>query len=287
MDVALLLLPHDSGQEGVRLGAGPLRVVDAGLAAALVAGGHRVTDLKVLRPTGAHRAEIASTFTLCREAAVNVAAAVRSGSFPLVLSGNCFAAVGAVSGLDPARLGLVWFDAHGEMNTPDTTASGYLDGMGLATLMGECWKSLAAAIPGFRVWAPEHVALLGGRDFDPPEVARLNAGGLNVVSPGAGFLGAAERALDRLVRRVQRVYIHVDLDVLDAREVQASAMASPGGPTLDEVEKVLEMAHSRFEVVGAGLAGYDPAFDPEGGVKAALTLLTAVVPPRTTGKGHS
>lgn len=286
MDVTLLLLPYDSGREGVRLGAGPGRLVDGGLIARLGDAGHRVGPVRAFRPAGHDFAEVASTFALCRETAVEVAGAVRRGTFPLVVSGNCFAAVGAVSGLEPARLGLVWFDAHGEFNTPDTTSSGYVDGMGLATLAGDCWRTLASQIRGFRAVPAGRIMLLGGRDYDPPESARLAASGMTLIPPGAEFPAAAEAALDRLSRAVDRVYIHIDLDVLDSRQVPANDLASPGGPGVQEVVRVIDAVHSRFEVAGAGLAGYDPSFDPDGvGARAALTLLAAIVPrcPRETG----
>src|SRR5206468_12877100 len=99
-----------------------------------------------------------------------VRAARAQGRFPVVLSGNCGASLGVVGGLMQARggaaarpLGVVWMDAHGDFNTPDTSASGFLDGMSLAALVGRCWRALTLVTPGVAV--PEHHVLhLGGRD---------------------------------------------------------------------------------------------------------------------------
>src|SRR5204863_505993 len=77
-----------------------------------------------------------------------------SGQFPVVLSGNCNSAVGTLSGLTPARRAVCWFDAHGYCNSPDTTATGFLDGMGLATVLGLCWHQLAASVPGYHPVSP-------------------------------------------------------------------------------------------------------------------------------------
>src|SRR5439155_21217551 len=104
-----------------------------------------------------------------RRIAVAVRAVRAAGQFPVVLSGNCNSAVGTLSGLTPARRAVFWFDAHGDCNTPDTTATGFLDGMGLATVLGLCWYQLAASVPGYHPVSPEvtfcsgHVILIRQR----------------------------------------------------------------------------------------------------------------------------
>ena len=98
---------------------------------------------------GSFRAEIQTAFELYRQLAERVCAARREGRFPLVLSDNCGSGIGTVAGVGTARLGVIWFDGHGDFNTPETTASGFLDGMGLAVVAGLCWKTLAASVPHF------------------------------------------------------------------------------------------------------------------------------------------
>jgi arginase len=91
-----------------------------------------------------------------------VGEARRADRFPLVLGGNCGVALGVVAGLGgDARV--VWADAHGDFNTPETTLGGFLDGMGLATLTGGCWTAITATIPGFAAVPDDHVWLLGAR----------------------------------------------------------------------------------------------------------------------------
>ena len=174
MDIQLLLVPYDSGQRGWRCGAGPEHLVRAGLPAHLQRQGHIVTAIHIIEDDPAYPpAEIRTAFELARRLATTVRSARTAGHFPLVLSGNCNTAVGTLSGLTPARRATFWFDAHGDCNTPETTTSGFLDGMGLAMTMGLCWHRLGATVPGFHRVAAEATFLLGARDLDPPEAALL------------------------------------------------------------------------------------------------------------------
>jgi arginase len=131
MDVRCILVPYDSGQREVRMGKGPEKLLE-GLGALPELGTLAVEriDMAATFPT-----EIAGTFTLARLLAERVRHAVASGRFPLVLTGNCFSAVGVLAGLSPARTSVLWFDCHGDFNTSDTTQSGFLDSMGLATAL--------------------------------------------------------------------------------------------------------------------------------------------------------
>lgn len=89
-------------------------------------------------------AEIGTARDLDRQLAVSVAATVARGVFPLTLAGNCISSVGTLGGLGAGPTGVLWFDAHGDFNTPESTVGGFLDGMALATVTGRCWTGLAA-----------------------------------------------------------------------------------------------------------------------------------------------
>ena len=128
MEIRLLLVPYDSGQRNVRMGAGPEHLCAAGLEKHLAAQGHQV-DSEVIEPASRNwRAEVQTSFELMRVVANHVRAARTARRFPVVLSGNCLAAVGVIAGLGPGT-GVIWIDAHGDFNTPQTTTSGFLDGM--------------------------------------------------------------------------------------------------------------------------------------------------------------
>ena len=168
MDTTLILVPYDSGQRGVRMGAGPERLLNSGLKEHLLKQGH-ATNVRIIEPAAqSWRAEVQTSFELMRAVAESVRAARTANSFPVILSGNCSAAIGVIAGLG-SRLGVVWLDAHGDFNTPQTTMSGFLDGMTLATATGRCWVELARTIEGFEPVPENAVVLLGARDLDPGE----------------------------------------------------------------------------------------------------------------------
>jgi arginase len=196
--------------------------------------------------------------------------ALADGEVPLVLSGNCNTSVGTLSGADPEGMGVVWFDAHGEFNTPETTTTGFIDGMGLAIAVGHCWKAMARGVPGFSAVPEENVVIAGVREVDPAEQERLDASKIAVVGADRmekQGLGALATALDALKTRVDRVYVHLDLDVLDAGKVgKANEFAVEGGPNAEELQATLGMVRERFEVAAIGIASYDPTFDADGRV---------------------
>ena len=156
---------------------------------------------------------------------------------PLVLGGCCCSHVGALEALASRhdRLSLVWLDAHGDLNTPDTSPSGNAWGMPLRMVLD------SGAV------APGDVALVGARDLDPPEEEFIAASGLHTGE------GAVERALDG----AGCVYVALDVDSLDAGEV-ASFMPEPGGLSVDEVEALFESVAREATVLGAGISGAVP-----------------------------
>ena len=153
---------------------------------------------------------------------------------PLVLGGCCCSHIGAVEGLAArhGRVGVIWLDAHGDLNTPETSPSGNEWGMPLRML-----------IDGGAV-EPQDVALWGARNLDPPEVAYIAAAGIH-ADPAA------------VLDRVEHVYVALDCDVFDPAEL-AVFMPEPDGPTLAEVERLLIAVRESGKLVGAGLTGLAP-----------------------------
>jgi arginase len=183
---------------------------------------------------------------LYRAVAGAVAAVRAAGNRPLVMSGDCTTALGIVAGLQDADpgIGIVWFDAHGDVQTPETTASGYLAGMPLRLLTGYAPGLIAASL-GLRP-VPEHaIVLAGARDLDPPEVSYL---------AGAQIGRAEVSALDAAGLPAGPLYVHVDLDVLDPAEVPGLRYPVPGGPTAAELAAALRLLAGTGRVVGIGLA---------------------------------
>ncbi len=278
MDIHLITVPYDTAQREQRMGAGPAHLLRAGAVERLVGAGHRVHVEAVSAADDARLAEIATAFELQRGVAATVRRALGAGALPIVLSGNCnIAALGIVAALAMRDLGVLWFDAHGDFNTPETTVGGFLDGMALAMATGRCWRELLSRLPSFEPVADDNVALLGVRDLDPLEESLLATSAVTVLRP-ADVQARSNYVLEHLRRRAGGVYVHIDLDVLDpAVHGRANRFAVPDGLTLDEIARLVSNVGERFQLKGAALTAYDPACDDDGRVsRAALTLLEAL-----------
>jgi arginase len=284
MQTQILAVPYDSARRGQRMGAGPERLVARGLEQSLRAKGHDVLSRVIELPEGWH-AEIETAFSLMRPLADAVRTARAAGRFPLILAGNCNTSVGTVAGLD-GRIGVLWFDAHGDFNTPDTTVGGFLDGMALAILTGRCWRELARAVPGFRP-VPEHqVHLLGVRDLDPLEREALTASAVTVTAP-ADIRQAVTAATRDLPGDVDGVYLHLDLDVLDPSVGRVNQYAAPDGLSLMQLERAIAAVGEAVPIAAASLSAYDPSFDEDGRVAAAALRLAGAILQAAGGPAHT
>lgn len=283
MKIDILQVPYHLDREGVNTGAGPARLLESGLSEALTAAGHEVGRVEVVKLDRDHGHETGNIFAVARELAELVRSSRREGAFPLVLAGDCYSVIGVVSGLeDGDRRGLVWLDAHGDAHTPETSPTGFFDGMPLAVALGWCWSNLAGTLPSFEPLAEQHVVHLGGRAFDDGEEAALAASGMTFINGETmrGDEGVAKsvEAVTRLGQESDRVHVHLDLDVLDESDGIASGYAVGGGPSLAGLEETISAIGSSCEVVGMTICSYDPAFDTDGRAAAAgVGLLTALL----------
>jgi arginase len=266
MRIQMIQVPYDAGHRSVRMGRGPEHFVRSSVDKMLQGNGHTVhTDL--VEAPSAFQTEIKTAFELHKLVAERVRTAAQRACFPLVLSGNCNISVGTVAGLDPRELGIVWFDGHADFNTPETTTSGSLDGMGLAIATGGCWKAMAQAIPGFRPVPEANAVLVGSRDIEPEERGRLHQSDVTLVGAELlrkrGVREALGHALDALNGRVSRVYVHLDLDVLDPEGAPANEFAPPNGLWQEELEEGIREIQEHFTLAAAGVASYDPDYDDD------------------------
>jgi arginase len=181
---------------------------------------------------------------------------------PLVFAADCVAALGALKGLERHHPAILWYDAHGDFNTWETTPSGFLGGMPVAALVGRDNAALMAAI-GLAPFDERDVIITDARDLDPAEGDNLRASGLTHLPDVDALLTAPlpERPL----------YVHVDLDVIDPAEMPAHVYLAPGGPTTDQVAATLRRVRRDAEVVGVLFSLWDEAKDG-----AALTRENAL-----------
>jgi arginase len=183
---------------------------------------------------------------LYEEVARAVAADAGYGGCPVVLTGDCTISLGIVAGLqragaDPA---IVWFDAHGDVQTPETTASGYLGGMPLRLLTGYRPELIAARL-GLRPVPERRIVLAGARDLDPPEVTYL---------AGAAIRRREATGLTTADLPAGPLYVHVDLDVIDAAGLPGLRYPVPGGPDAARLAGALRMLLATGRVAAFGVA---------------------------------
>lgn len=128
--------------------------------------------------------------------------------------------MGAIAGAK--RLGVIWFDAHGDFNTPETTTSGFLDGMGLAIAAGLCWKHLASSIPNLSPLPGNNILHVGGRDFDAEERKLFEQAEATVIDATAinqtDIREALNSPIQAFLLNVETVHLHIDLDVHNPKE---------------------------------------------------------------------
>lgn len=224
-------------------------------------------------PAGTGVARYSSVATV-RDRLSHVLESVPEGDLPVVIGGDCGVELAAVeraarsAAARGARLGLVWFDAHPDLNTPATSPSGAFCGMVLRALLGEGAEGLTSAVP----LDPHRVVLAGTRTMDDQEAAFLADAGIAVVGADgiAAALGAAVDALD-----VDEVYLHVDLDVLDPGAFDGVTDPQPFGASVADLTAGIAAASEGRRVVGAGLTMFAPA-SPDDVVGDQATILRVV-----------
>ncbi len=267
MDVTIISACYDSGHYRRGMGRGPEAILASGLLDMLREAGHDVETRDIGLVGDPQGREIATGFAVCGAVAEAVAKARAQGRFPVTLAGNCLTTAGAVAGEKADAI--VWFDQHGDLNTPETSAYGFLDGMALAVTLGLCWRPMAQAIPGFSPIDPARCVLVDARDLDADEAKLLED--LPVIHVGCEAAG--EAAAELAGAGAAAVHVHLDLDIHDPAELRVNRYATPGGPSRDDVQDALHAVASRLPVCGLTVSAYDPAYDADHRVPATVTRL--------------
>lgn len=216
--------------------------------------------------------------TAAREACIllqdAVATSLKAGARCGVLGGECTLVAGTISGalqIEPELL-LLYFDAHGDFNTVATTPSHFVGGMCLAHV---CGKQVAPLLwPGVRKIAEDHAYLVGARELDPGESGNLQRSKVHRVPFDRDVLDAP--FLLAAVRR-KPVWLHIDLDVVDPRELPAVGLPVDGGPPLAALAEILISISQVADVRGMEVCGYDPRKDPDGRLPRVLCEALAPV----------
>jgi arginase len=203
--------------------------------------------------------------------AERVNAALENGSIPIILGGDHSIAVGSVAGLSgfyrkrDQRVGVVWFDAHGDMNTAETTPSGNIHGMPFAAILGRGAKELTH-IGGFapKVYA-EDCVLIGARSIDPEEAVALRSSGVRVVTmrelDERGMSAVMEEAMWVASRRTAGFHVTMDMDFVDPDFAPGVGTPVPGGPTYRESHLAMEKIADSGKMLSFELTEVNPVLD--------------------------
>ncbi|GAD96250.1 arginase, putative [Paecilomyces variotii No. 5] len=273
--VRLIIAPFHAGIFNHRVGAGPTHLLSCGLIERL-----RFLNIKIDTEEVAlvydFEGDIGRSFEVIRRIARAVRRAVEENAFPVILAGNCNASVGVAGGLQNADLGFVWFDAHSDLDTPDETVSGYLDGMGVSMLAGKSWKAFLETIPGFQPINLERVVYCGVRDLSDAQHSRLQE------SPARAVYGKEDaeidftKELDKELKEanLQSTVIHLDVDCLDTALGKANEYAAPGGLSAGDLSGCMELLLDKVTPVAMTVASYNPKLGD--GVTIAEAAIDAI-----------
>ena len=294
MRVALIAVPYDLGRADVGSGRGPGAYLKAGAAEALRARGHEVEVITVRRETP-FEDELQAVLDVNSALADLVEQALFDDALPLVVAGNCNATLGVQAGLQRGGAmdaALVWLDAHGDFNTPDTTETGYLDGMPLAMLCGRAYRDAVARELHADALPETSVLHAGGRDFDRKERSSLLASDVRAVDGDAlrehGPAEAMIPALSALARERRDAWgldanepppahLHVDLDVLDPAAAPGVTFPSPHGLSAAQLLEAIDLVRERFGLIAVTVTSFTPSRDEAGTTLAAgLAVLQRV-----------
>jgi arginase len=287
MYITIICIPYqiDVSRWGVALG--PQAFLDHGLIQLLEAKGHTISiPIWIELPKSERtRDSITNLGNIAKRSSAAISAALkREDSFVLVLEGDCTHAVGAIGGLAKAKgsPGAVWFDAHGDLNTWETTTSGFLGGLPYAVALGwdlDDWRLAAGLEQPVR---PEAAALIGASDLDPTEIEALEQHPIfrmdAVEMVQSDVAVKLQAALRTRAHEANGWYQHIDLDIAGPEENPGNLTPAPYWPPRQHIIEAVRVTAQTLPVKVASLAVYNPAGDVNGrGVRFGLDMAMAIV----------
>lgn len=286
MSVQLVGVPTDFGANRRGVDMGPSAIRYAGLTESLASAGIEWVDTGDLDvPPLLDQAEVSVSDMLAKTRAVSDRLSAhlemdRPETIPLVLGGDHSITLGSLNAVTDENLGVVWFDAHGDYNTPETSPSGHVHGMTLAAALGEGSFAEWARIPGL---APENVVLVGTRDLDEGEAEALRRSEVTVLTMSdidmRGIADVCEQAIDIARDGMDAVHVSLDMDLLDPIEAPGVGTPAPGGVTYREAHMAMEIVAreltTRDQLAGMDVVEVNPIRDRSNKTAELATELVA------------
>ena len=267
-----------AGRRGVDMGPSAFRVAE--IHARVRSLGYEVTDRgdidvfiqETHDPGDPHMKYLKEIRQTCEVVRDEVDAALGQGSMPVVLGGDHSIAMGTIAGVSrhfgkkDERIGLIWFDAHGDMNTPETSPSGNIHGMPLAVALGIGEKSLVGLAGGEDPMVEgARTAVVGLRDVDPAEKENIRESGIGAFTmrdiDERGMRAVMEEAIKRATAGTAGMHISFDLDGIDPDYAPGVGTAAPGGLSYREAHLAMEMLFDTGKVLSAEFVEVNPILD--------------------------
>jgi arginase len=287
--VSIIGAPLDLGQGRRGVDMGPSAIRYAGLAERVATTGCETIDrgnvrtpvLESLDPADARARFLPDILEVCADLAAAVEHTVREDGFPLVLGGDHSIGLGTLAGLAAAAGrpgGVLWIDAHADLNTPETSPTGNVHGMPLAAalaLAGPAFTHPRLTLPAVD---PARVVLLGTRSLDPAERERIRTSGIRAITMSEIDRIGIERAMREALGRVAGpgfVHVSLDLDALDPELAPGVGTPVPGGLTYREAHLACELAAESGLVGSLEIVESNPILDSENRTAATAVELAA------------
>jgi arginase len=294
--VTLIGVPLDlgAGRRGVDMGPSALRVaeVDAKIAAL----GYEVVDrgdlpVKIQETQGPgdpRRKYLREILEVCGLLRDSVGSALAEGTIPVVLGGDHSVAMGTIAGVarhhlaHGRRLGLIWFDAHADANTPETSPSGNIHGMPFAVALGHGDPQLLGLVDFRPMVDPGNASLVGIRDVDPAERETVKGSGVGAFTmrdvDGRGMRAVMEEAIARATDGTAGIHVSFDLDGIDPDFAPGVGTPAPGGLSYREAHLAMEMLADTGKVLSTELVEVNPILDQRNSTAAlAVELLCSLL----------
>lgn len=270
--VSIIGIPMDLGQNHRGVDMAPVAIRYAGLARKLRSLGYNTIDKGNINVPGhytlsdtSYEERLIPIQQACEKAYHLGAEAIKNKEIPLFLGGDHSAAIGSIGGVTHGgQCGLIWVDAHGDFNTPETSASENIHGMALAVLLGKGSQQLVdVGREGAKI-APENVVLIGVRELDPQEKKLLAQSGCTVYTmrdvDELGMHTILRKSLDRL-KNLEKIHLSLDMDAIDPQEAPGVGTPSHGGLTYREAQLIMETLCDSGKLQSVDVMEVNPILD--------------------------
>mgnify|MGYP001945351138 CR=1 FL=1 len=289
--ITVIGVPMDLGADRRGVDMGPSAIRYANLQDKLERIGYEVEDIGNLYVPTPESYDVGDTklkylreiATVNNELAETVAGVMEKGRFPLILGGDHSIAIGTIAGVNryQKRTGVIWFDAHGDLNTAHTSPSGNIHGMPLAASLGLGHPDLTECGGQSNKILPENVVIIGARSLDEGEKNIIREYGINVFTmheiDRMGMAKVIEESLNIVTNGTDGVHLSLDMDGIDPNEAPGVGTAVTGGVTYREAHLALEMIARADILTSAEFVEVNPILDVENKTaRVAVALMGSV-----------